>query len=98
MQDLPHSIWINGFPFLLLESDKFTLRYRNNGNIASLLNINTLHAKIKLAVGDLDGLYVGLQAAADTDGLAPGFLHLDTFVDVLDKYDMKVCSFQRNKT
>jgi hypothetical protein len=61
LQNLPHSVWINGFPFLLLESDKFTLRYRNQGNIASLLNIDMLHNKLKSAIGDMDGLYVTLQ-------------------------------------
>jgi hypothetical protein len=34
LQDLPHTIWINNHPFILLEMDKFTLRYRNKGNIA----------------------------------------------------------------
>jgi len=50
--DLPATVWINGYPFVLLECDRFTLRYRNKGNIASLLSIDSVHEKIALAIAD----------------------------------------------
>ena len=37
LQDLPHCVWLNNYPFTLLEADKFTVRYRNKGDVASLL-------------------------------------------------------------
>ena len=37
LQDLPHCVWLNNHPFTLLEADKFTVRYRNKGDVASLL-------------------------------------------------------------
>eukprot|EP00961_Rhodomonas_salina_P174861 2358696-Rhodomonas_salina.1 len=38
------SVWINGYPFVLLECDRFTLRYRNRGNIASLLSVDSVRS------------------------------------------------------
>jgi len=87
LQDLPHTIWINNHPFILLEMDKFTLRYRNKGNIAALLNIDTLHWKLSRAIGDLEGLQVAFDAAWQQERLPRGLLHLDTFVEVLHTYD-----------
>jgi hypothetical protein len=56
-------------------------RYRNKGNIASLLNIDQLHARLKHAIADMDGLIVTFQAAQERS-LEMGLLHLDTFVQV----------------
>jgi len=87
LQDLPHAITINNYPFLLLECDRFTLRYRNKGNIASLLSIDELHYKLQKNIGDMDGLFVTLQAAEQE---RDGVLHLDTFVQVLEGYETQL--------
>jgi len=86
--DLPATIWINGYPMMLLECDRFTLRYRNKGNIASLLSIDSVHEKIKHAVGDgLDGIRANM---ADSDATGNGEIYLDSFVQALDKYDTQL--------
>jgi len=33
-------------------------RYRNKGNIASLLSVDELHYKLQKNIGDMDGLFV----------------------------------------
>ena len=48
LQDLPHRIWLNNYPFTLLEADKFTVRYRNKGNIASLLRCAATRVRVCL--------------------------------------------------
>jgi hypothetical protein len=50
LQDLPHRIWLNNYPFTLLEADKFTVRYRNKGNIASLLRCAATRVRVCLHV------------------------------------------------
>ena len=50
LQDLPHRIWLNNYPFTLLEADKFTVRYRNKGNIASLLRCAATRVCLRIVV------------------------------------------------
>eukprot|EP00281_Chroomonas_sp_CCMP1168_P026865 CAMPEP_0206237264 /NCGR_PEP_ID=MMETSP0047_2-20121206/14173_1 /ASSEMBLY_ACC=CAM_ASM_000192 /TAXON_ID=195065 /ORGANISM="Chroomonas mesostigmatica_cf, Strain CCMP1168" /LENGTH=619 /DNA_ID=CAMNT_0053661689 /DNA_START=87 /DNA_END=1946 /DNA_ORIENTATION=- len=86
--DLPATVWINGYPMMLLECDRFTLRYRNKGNIASLLSLDTVHEKIRAAVGDsVEGLH---QALKDIDYKQNGEVYLDNFVQLLDRYDTQL--------
>ena len=47
MPQLPGTVWINGFPFVLLETDKFTLRYVNKGKIDSFVNVDKIHDKLR---------------------------------------------------
>eukprot|EP00288_Rhodomonas_lens_P019202 CAMPEP_0177694568 /NCGR_PEP_ID=MMETSP0484_2-20121128/3002_1 /TAXON_ID=354590 /ORGANISM="Rhodomonas lens, Strain RHODO" /LENGTH=646 /DNA_ID=CAMNT_0019205453 /DNA_START=26 /DNA_END=1966 /DNA_ORIENTATION=+ len=85
--DLPGSVWINGYPFVLLECDRFTLRYRNRGNIASLLSVDSIHWKIR---GGLEDLQTLLFAFEDADEKKTGAVFLDVFVKVLKNCDLQV--------
>ena len=53
--ELPGTVWINNYPFVLLETDKFTLRYVNQGRIDSIVDIKQIHAKIAGAAGAQGG-------------------------------------------
>mmetsp|Transcript_35755 Transcript_35755/g.70052 ORF Transcript_35755/g.70052 Transcript_35755/m.70052 type:complete len:393 (-) Transcript_35755:35-1213(-) len=87
--DLPATIWINGYPLMLLECDRFTLRYRNKGNIASLLSIDSVHEKIKIAVGG-DGIDGFRAIMAESDATGKSEIYLDSFVQALDRYDTQL--------
>ncbi|KAJ1474441.1 hypothetical protein T484DRAFT_3261091 [Baffinella frigidus] len=80
--DLPGSVFINNYPFVLLECDRFTLRYRNKGSIAALLSIDHVHAKLGVNLSDVKGLVYGFMEKDPED---TGHVWLDDFVMVLPK-------------
>lgn len=47
LQHLPGTAWINDHPFVLLETDKFTLRYVNKGKIDAFISVDTIHDKMR---------------------------------------------------
>ncbi len=53
-----------------------------------VVSVDALHLKLGMAIGDMEGLYVTLEAAEE--GLGKGRLHLDTFVQVLQGYDVEL--------
>eukprot|EP00286_Rhodomonas_abbreviata_P009235 CAMPEP_0181324586 /NCGR_PEP_ID=MMETSP1101-20121128/20444_1 /TAXON_ID=46948 /ORGANISM="Rhodomonas abbreviata, Strain Caron Lab Isolate" /LENGTH=645 /DNA_ID=CAMNT_0023432783 /DNA_START=141 /DNA_END=2078 /DNA_ORIENTATION=+ len=85
--DLPGSIWINNYPFVLLESDRFTLRYKNKGNIASLLSIDSIHWKIRSGLSDLEGMQYAFE---EMDPQKSGSIWLDGFVRVMQDFDLQL--------
>jgi hypothetical protein len=50
--------------------------------------VDGLHLKLAKGIKDMDGLYITLEAAEE--GLGHGRLHLDTFVQVLQGYDVEL--------
>ncbi len=71
LQDLPHSIWLNNYPFTLLEADKFTVRYRNKGDVASLLRCARPHA----CAVSVAGFRVLRSASMRQQPRVPGGIH-----------------------
>ncbi len=52
------------------------------------VSVDGLHLKLAKGIKDMDGLYITLEAAEE--GLGHGRLHLDTFVQVLQGYDVEL--------
>jgi hypothetical protein len=80
---LPGTVWINGYPFMLLECDRFTQRYLNRGDAAADGPLaEDVLAKLRAALGPR-GLAV---LAAELRGLEPereGAVSIDGFAQAL---------------
>uniref|UniRef100_A0A7S0W4D5 EF-hand domain-containing protein n=1 Tax=Hemiselmis tepida TaxID=464990 RepID=A0A7S0W4D5_9CRYP len=86
--DLPGTVWINGYPFVLLETDKFTLRYVNKGNIDSFVNVDTIHRKIcnKFTGTKREILNVFRMLDEEKNGVVT----LDDLVNVIRKFNFEL--------
>jgi len=76
--ELPGTVWINNFPLLLMDADKFTLRYLNNGR--QFVDVGAVHEKIRRAAGSAAALTKALRAA---DAGGAGAVTLEALVAAL---------------
>jgi hypothetical protein len=79
--DLPASVWINNFPFVLMDADKFTLRYIHEGR--QFVDVNAVHERVRKgarSAGDV------LKAFRVMDPKGTGRVSLETLVMVLRKF------------
>jgi len=86
--DLPGTVWINGYPFVLLETDKFTLRYVNKGNIDSFVNVDTIHAKLRNKFTGTKREILNVFRMLDEE--KQGVVTLDDLVNVIRKFNFEL--------
>ena len=85
MIDLPGTVWVNNFPFVLMDADKFTLRHLNNGR--QFINVAAVHEKVRQKAGSAASL---LKAFRTIDVGDSGTVTLEELVAVLRKLSVDV--------
>jgi hypothetical protein len=86
--ELPGTVWINDYPFVLLETDKFTLRYVNKGKIDSFINVDKIHEKLKAKFTGSKREMVNVFNMLDETG--SGLVSLDDLVNVIRKFNFEL--------
>ena len=84
--ELPGTVWINGFPFVLFDADKFTLRHLGNGR--QIVDVAAVHGKVRRAAG---GSPAGLlKAFRALDAGDTGWVSLEGLVAALRRLSLDV--------
>jgi len=86
--ELPGTVWINDYPFVLLETDKFTLRYVNKGKLDSFINVDKIHEKLKAKFTGSKREMVNVFNMLDETG--SGLVSLDDLVNVIRKFNFEL--------
>ena len=82
---MPGTVWINSQPFVLLETDKFTLRYLNKGRLDNIISIDSLYAKMRSKASGLSDELKSVFRLLDENGT--GRVSLEDLVNVIRKFD-----------
>eukprot|EP00281_Chroomonas_sp_CCMP1168_P014460 CAMPEP_0206216454 /NCGR_PEP_ID=MMETSP0047_2-20121206/2729_1 /ASSEMBLY_ACC=CAM_ASM_000192 /TAXON_ID=195065 /ORGANISM="Chroomonas mesostigmatica_cf, Strain CCMP1168" /LENGTH=645 /DNA_ID=CAMNT_0053638801 /DNA_START=28 /DNA_END=1965 /DNA_ORIENTATION=+ len=88
LETLPGTVWINQYPFVLLETDKFTLRYVNKGKIDSFINVDNIHAKLHSKAKGSKREMLNVFRMLDED--QSGRVSLDDLVNVIRKFNFEL--------
>jgi len=83
--DLPGTAWINNYPFVLLETDKFTLRYVNKGKLDAIVSIDEIYSKLRQKGRGIQGEILNVFRMLDEHG--SGRVSLDDLVNVVRKFN-----------
>jgi len=83
--ELPGTVWINNYPFVLLETDKFTLRYVNKGRIDSFVSIDAIHEKLRVKGRGLANEILSVFRMLDDE--QTGTVSLDDLVNMMRKFN-----------
>mmetsp|Transcript_24053 Transcript_24053/g.78246 ORF Transcript_24053/g.78246 Transcript_24053/m.78246 type:complete len:272 (+) Transcript_24053:1270-2085(+) len=86
--ELPGTVWINNYPFSLLETDKFTLRYIHKGKLDNIVSIDLIHQKMRNKVQGMSREIMNVFRLIDEE--QSGAVSLDDLVNVIRKFNFEL--------